>query len=210
VESLRARQNLPVQNLRENPDVLVRERILSQMKNQNIISRLLLCGTVLLSMTACRFGNHSDSPTQINKTTISNSELYFTSLTKFETKVYFNDNTVVSNSNSPLVAAPSSLLEVFTNPVYWLTLNDGTQYFWDNQGASYPLQTLADASGRIQTSEYNPPTGVATFYKNPNCVTLIETLQDGTFDRTAPAQHRERKTKIGYRFHSGLLWRLRG
>ena len=159
------------------------------MKNQNWIRKFVVLSGFLLAFSGCRFGNYADSPTQINSTDITHSELFFTAVTGFETYVFFNDGTSASNTSSPLVSVPYDLLSVFTNPVYWDTYADAnnTQFFWDNAQSANPLVTLADASGQINT-ETDTPTSPTQFYSNANCLTQIKQMQQGSFDRTTPGQ----------------------
>jgi len=119
---------------------------------------------------------------------ITHSELFFTAVTQFETLVNFSDGIQpTGNANSPLIAIPASILSVFTSPVYWNTYNDGkqTQFFWDKNQSANPWITQADASGQINTVQFETDSPVQ-FYQNPNCLTQVKLYQQGNFDRSAP------------------------
>jgi hypothetical protein len=155
------------------------------MKNQISIRKVVCTLGFFLSLSGCRFGNYADSPTQINQSDITSSELFFTNVTGFETYVFLNDGTSAANTNSPLEAVPSDLLSVFTNPVFLVTDVNQNQYFWDNAQSANPIQTLANAAGQINV-EMDTPDSPTQFYQNPDCLTQIIQTQQGALNRTAP------------------------
>jgi hypothetical protein len=153
------------------------------------LSRTLMLSLIGLTLSACRFGNHSDSVVAPAQESIQSSELFFTAATNFQTYAYFSDQqNPVANQNAPLVSVPSQLLDVFTNPVYWDTLNDPgqTQFFWDVNQAANPWVTRADAAGMINAESDYPSNGGEQFYHNRACLTQVKTLQEGGFNRKVP------------------------
>ena len=155
------------------------------MGHKTAFIKMLLLGICATSFSGCRFGNHADTASQNSKIHLLKSELFFTEAKTFQTFIFYDDNTHSVNQNSPLVAIPSDILDLFSNPVYWQTLDDPgqTQYFWDSRQKNYPWITLADSTGKIKTADTSAP---GKFYRNPNCVSQIQTLQDGKLDRTVP------------------------
>ena len=151
------------------------------------MNRLFLLALLVTSLSGCRFGNHSDSPTQTNAGSITHSELFSTTVRSFETFAYYSDNTYTHNSSANIAQVPNDVLTVFTSTVYWDTYQDSdtTQFFWDNAKKAAPFLTFADAAGQINVS--NPATTAVKLYQNPNCLTQTQFTQTGSFDRTNPS-----------------------
>lgn len=149
------------------------------------IRPLLLCLTALSFLaTSCRFGNHSDAPTFTGKSQFKNTELFFSEIRKFETFAFYTDGTNSTNATAPLVSIPSHLLNTFTNPVYWTTIDDKnqTQIFMDNYQTEFE-QTLVDASGNIKIEI---DSAISPLISNSICRTQLQNIQEGSLDRTAP------------------------
>jgi hypothetical protein len=167
--------------------------------NRKWISDLMFCGLMAIALSACRFGNYSDSPTQVNGVSITHSEYFFTQVATFHTYVYWKDAANPSpspyqNLNAPLVSVPSDLLDLFTNPVSWNTLSDSQQFFWDVYQSQNPWVVHTDSTGKITTPNNFSPgpdsNTYAQFYHNANCITQIEVDQGGQLDRTHPGAMR--------------------
>jgi hypothetical protein len=147
---------------------------------------------LLLSLTGCRFGNHSESAVPLKSPEQYRSiELFFTAPKTFTTRVYLNslggpDMVVQSNSAAPLSSIPSSILNVLSNPVYLAIPVNPNVYpiFRDNQDTT-SLATDIDAQGNI-AFDYLPSNGPFALWSNPNCLTNFEIIQNGTLDRTRP------------------------
>lgn len=145
-----------------------------------------------LSLSSCRFGNHSESAVPLKSPDLYRSiELFFTSPKTFTTRVYLNslggpDMVVQSNSAAPLSSIPSSILNVLTNPVYLAIPVNPNAYpiFRDHQDTT-SLATDIDAQGNI-AFDYLPPSGPFILWSNPNCLTNFEIIQNGTLDRSRP------------------------
>ena len=146
-------------------------------------SAVLFC-TLALLLSSCRFGNYSEAPKYNGKSQFKNSELFFSEIKKFETFIFYADGTSATNSNSPFVEIPTHLLDVFTNPLYWYTLDDAkqTQIFMDSYQSVYE-QTRVDAAGKI---DLEIDSDITPLISNSICRTQLQVLQQGSLDRTSP------------------------
>ena len=81
------------------------------------IYRSFFVGMILtMALSACRFGNYSESPKAPEK--FSSIEMFRTQARNFQTYVMLNDGSENQNANTPLSAIPESLLDNFTDPLY--------------------------------------------------------------------------------------------
>ena len=138
---------------------------------------------LLLTPSACRFGNYSEPPKNNNTSIYSTIQLYLTEPSQLQTVVIYNDATPTSsNSNAPLAAIPSSVMNVFTDPVYYAVPTDTKQLpLFADINQSHSLSTAVDKNGVIK---YEYDSSIVTLWKNPKCVTQVQMFQEGSFDKT--------------------------
>ncbi len=144
--------------------------------------------TSLFTLSACRFGNYSESGKNLNPATFKSAELFSTEVKQLEMAAIYEDGTGIMTSDAPLIAVPVSLLATFSNPVYWLVPTDPTknnQLFADSS-LTYSKATIVDDNGHIDPKNAVLSTDVYKFWHNPNCATQIVETQEGDLDRTTP------------------------
>jgi hypothetical protein len=158
------------------------------MNKQNFSRFLAVIITISPFLGSCRFGNHSEQAKPLNQSNYKSVEMFFTEPKTLQTRVYLNSlsgpSSQVNTVAAPLSAIPSSILNTFTDPHYFATMKDPTKsplFIGINQN-SY-IDTTMDADGNIG-SEYL--SGVVQFWRNPDCLTQVQILQEGTFDRSHP------------------------
>jgi len=161
------------------------------MKKSAFYSFITITYASTLLLGGCRFGNHADQPQPLKSaSTYKSIEFFFTSPKQFQIGVILNslsgpDSVETVNNNAPLAAIPSSILNAFTDPVYFAVPNDPTQFptFWD-YGGTYKFLTEVDASGNV--SHDFIPASSSVFWGNQDCLTNYEVTHKGTFDRSKP------------------------
>ena len=150
----------------------------------------LFTAFLLLLCSGCRLGNYAspDPNAAATASKYKTQELFYTQPTQLQTIALFSDgnggSTNASNANVTVSAVPTSVLQTFSNPVYFVTQTDTTKspmFIGFNQ-SSY-LSTALDASGNISASTTS---SAATLWSNPNCQTALQITQTGTLDRTTP------------------------
>ena len=144
----------------------------------------LLLGTQLFMVTSCQFGNYADQPVDNSKGAYKSTDLYFTEPSQFDTVVIYNDGTATtSNPNTPMAAIPLSLLNQFTDPVYYMVPTDTTKSsFFMDLSLSYAINTIVDSTGAINNEI---DSSVVTFWSNPNCQTQVQKIQSGAFNKSS-------------------------
>ncbi len=150
---------------------------------------LVLISTSFLS--GCRFGNYADQAKPLKSQSSYNVEFFFTSPKQFETRVYLNalsgPNAVINTNNkASLSSIPSTILNVFSDPVYLAVPKDPSlSPVFRDYTDTYGFDTTLDSNGNI-ARDYIPTEGPFVLWSNPNCLTQYEITHEGTLDRTKP------------------------
>jgi hypothetical protein len=159
-------------------------------QNASPLTALALCLT-LGGITGCRFGNYSESPKSIKN--FSKIELFRTSITQFETLAVLNDNTRNGNSNAPLSAVPSMILDNFTDPVFIAepTASPGYHIFIGAGQTSCmtdPMNSscIGTIVNRDDTIAVSTASDYSQFGSDPSCTMNLEMQQIGNLDRRNP------------------------
>jgi hypothetical protein len=148
---------------------------------------IILGFVFLLGLSGCRFGNYSEDPKRIvdpnASTGFKSVELFFAHAKQLETAAVYNDGTATSwDSNVSLASVPTSILDTFSDPVYFATPADASQVpmFVGKNQKNY-IDTELDANGDIKSDSASD---IVQLWRNPACQTQVQISQVGTFDRT--------------------------
>ena len=162
------------------------------MIGKNAIHRSWIVAMILtLALSACRFGNYSESPKAPEK--FSSIEMFRTQARGFQTYVQLTDGTENLNESTPLSAIPDTLLDNFTDPLYiaqpistpGVKLFIGsrqTDCFYNPEDSSC-IGTIVEADGTIAVETSSP---LSQFGSNPSCKMNLQMRQNGTLDRSRP------------------------
>jgi hypothetical protein len=156
------------------------------------IHRSLLVGMILtMVLSACRFGNYSESPKAPEK--FSSIEMFRTQPRTFLTYVQLNDGSENMNESTPLSAIPESLLDNFTDPLYIAQpiSTPGVKLFigarqsdcFYNPDDSSCIGTIVEVDGTIAVETSSP---FSQFGSNPSCKMNLQMRQNGALDRSRP------------------------
>ena len=146
--------------------------------------RLAVTLTVLvLSASACRFGNRTSEP---DTSTVSTDPITGYYETQAKTLTFCTEGATNRCIDTPLDKIPTFFKAAVTNPV-GLLLDDsetGAGYIIASDGSGYNLPTGFASTASIQ---YQGATSPGTLWDDPACNTHIELSQTGSLSKTASA-----------------------
>lgn len=157
------------------------------MALKNTHYRKIILGALLLStLSGCRFGNYSEQPTVVPNASggFASIELFSAHTSRLETIALYSDNTRSYRDNVALASVPTSILDTFSDPVYFTTpsdVNDSPMFIGKNQ-KNY-INTTLNSAGAIADQSASE---IVTLWNNPACQTQIQIEQAGSLDRSHP------------------------
>jgi|GEM_PF-3360212 len=146
-----------------------------------------LGSVLLLTLSACRFGNYSEPPKPDQNTLdggLKSVELFSTHPTLFQTAVVYTDDTQ-AQIQVPIAEIPQSILNIFSDPLYFVVKNDADQTsgFIGQNGTDSEI-TGFDQNGNIRLDF--AAENAHALWENPDCLTQEQISHDGTLDRSHP------------------------
>ena len=154
------------------------------MAGKNIQNKIIAGCLFLLALSGCRFGNYSEPP-QVDPNASSgfkSIELFSAQAKQLETIAVYTDGTQSINSTVALASVPTSILDTFSDPVYFTTPTDPNSLpmFIGKNQKNY-INTTLNSKGEIDDESASE---IVTLWKNPACQTQVQISQQGSFDRS--------------------------
>jgi hypothetical protein len=146
-------------------------------------TRSLLFILISITLSGCRFGNREDSPVAPPES--YKSEYFRAVPTSYTLYASYTDSSLDS-ADAPLSSIPTSVKNIFTDPVGLITPVQG-----QNENPIF-FSTSSDPVGQ-ETSitgsdiSYEAYSDVVTLWQDPSCQTQVQLFQSGTLDRRSLA-----------------------